>query len=464
LNILQAIDDPALFAPWFRDKATWAGWRTFLAALFGLPLAPDQLAFFAECTGRPTAPGEAVEEAWLICGRRAGKSFVLALIAVYLACFRDYRPYLQPGERGTVIVVAADRRQARTIMRYVRGMLTRIPMLARMIERDTAESFDLTNSVSIEIGTASFRSARGYTIVAALCDEVAFWHSDDSANPDVEILDALRPGMATIPNAMLLCASSPYAKRGALHDAHKRYYAKAGPILVWKAATRTMNPSVKQRLVDAAIERDPAAAASEWLGEFRNDISAFVQREVVEACVSSGDFERPFNAKHRYFAFVDPSGGSSDSMTIAVGHREAELTIVDVVREIVAPFDPESATEEFVKLLNSYSVTAVTGDRYAGQWCQQSFEKRKITYHPSEVPKSGLYVDFLPKLNSKTIRLVDNPRLVHQIAGLERRTARGGKDSIDHAPGAKDDVANVVAGLAHCAVTRFTSSVSELRI
>jgi hypothetical protein len=152
-----------------------------------------------------------------------------------VACFRDYRPYLQPGERGTVIVIAADRRQARTIMRYVRGMLTRIPMLARMIERDTAESFDLTNEVSIEIGTASFRSARGYTIVAALCDEVAFWMSEDSANPDFEILDAIRPGMATIPNAMLLCASSPYAKRGALHDAHKRYFGKAGPVMVWKA-------------------------------------------------------------------------------------------------------------------------------------------------------------------------------------------------------------------------------------
>jgi hypothetical protein len=47
---------------------------------------------------------------------------------------------------------------------------------------------------------------------------------------------------------------------------------------------------------------------------------------------------------------------------------------------------------------------------------------------------------------------------------LERRTARGGKDSVDHAPGGRDDVANVVAGLAHCAVSRFTSSVSELRI
>ena len=33
-----------------------------------------------------------------------------------------------------------------------------------------------------------------------------------------------------------------------------------------------------------------------------------------------------------------------------------------------------------------------------------------------------------------------------QITSLERRTVRGGRDSIDHAPGAHDDVANAVAG------------------
>lgn len=460
MNILQACDDPALFAPWFRDPATWQAWRAFLAALFALPMTPEQLAVYTECTGRTEAPTEPTCEGWLAVGRRGGKSLVLALVAVYLACFREYRPYLQPGERGLVTVMAADRRQARTIFRYARAMLTRIPMLARMIERETAESFDLTNSVSIEIGTASFRSVRGYTIVAALCDEIAFWMSEDSANPDFEILDALRPGMATIPNAMLLCGSSPYAKRGALHDAHKRYYGKAGPILVWKAPTRTMNPSVPQRLIDAAMERDSAAAAAEWMAEFRNDIAAFVPREVVEACIDANERERPYDPRHRYTAFVDPSGGSSDSMTLAIAHRDDKQgIIVDVVREIPAPFDPESATEEFAKVLKSYGVRQVTGDRYAGEWVRQSFQKRGVTYTPSELPKSALYVDLLPKLNARAIRLVDNPRLVNQLAALERRTSRGGKDSIDHSPNARDDLANVVAGVAANLQNRVVSSV-----
>jgi hypothetical protein len=184
---------------------------------------------------------------------------VLALIAVFLACFCDWAPFLSPGERGTIMVLAADRRQARTIYRYAHAMLARIPMLAELIERETAEAIDLANGVTMEIMAASFRSVRGYTVIAALCDEIAFWRSEESSNPDAEIVSALRPAMATIPDAMLLCASSPYARRGVLWDAFRRHFGRAGsPLLVWKADTRTMNPTVPQSLVDEAMEADPA--------------------------------------------------------------------------------------------------------------------------------------------------------------------------------------------------------------
>ena len=107
--------------------------------------------------------------------------------------------HLAPGERATIMVIAVDRKQARTIFRYIRALLTRVPMLAELIERETEDSFDLSNSVTIEVQTASYRSTRGYTIAAALCDELAFWQTDDAAEPDYEILAAIKPGMATIP-------------------------------------------------------------------------------------------------------------------------------------------------------------------------------------------------------------------------------------------------------------------------
>jgi len=147
---------------------------------------------------------------------------------------------------------------------------------------------------------------------------------------------------------------------------------------------------------------------------------------------------------------------------LACGHKAKDLIVVDVVREIPAPFDPENVVEEFSKVLRSYNIRRVTGDRYAGEWPREQFRKRGIEYTPSELNKSALYVDLLPRLNSQTIRLVENARLVNQLVGLERRTARGGRDSIDHAPGAHDDLANAVAGLAAAAAGgkyRYDSSL-----
>jgi hypothetical protein len=243
-TILDACGDPLLFARWFRDRATWSAWFAFLRALFGLPMSAEDLDLFRRCTSRAEPPADGAREAWLICGRRAGKSFVLALVAVFLATFIDWLPFLAPGERGTVMVIATDRRQARTIFRYARALLHQVPLLAVMVERETSDAIDLTNGITIEILTANFRTVRGYTLVAALCDELAFWRSEDSANPDVEIISAIRPAMATVPGSMLLCASSPYARRGALWEAYRRHFGQPSSVLVWKADTRTMNPTV----------------------------------------------------------------------------------------------------------------------------------------------------------------------------------------------------------------------------
>jgi len=449
MKILDACADQNLFARWFKHPASWQSWFVFLRALFALEMTGEQLAVFQQCTGRSLPPTAPATEAWLVCGRRAGKSFVLAMIAVYLACFRVWRPYLAPGERGTVMVIATDRRQARVILRYIRALLTQVPMLQKMIERETAEAFDLTNSTTIEVGTTSFKTVRGYTIVAALCDEIAFWPTDDSANPDYEVLDAIRPGMATIPNAMMLCASSPYARKGALWDAHRSHFGKDGdPILVWQADTRTMNPTVAQRMVDEAMDRNPASAAAEYLAQFRSDIESYISRDALEACVTLGCRERPPVSGTQYSGFVDPSGGSADSFTLAIGHRQDNVAVIDALREVKPPFSPESVVAEFAALLKVYGISKIAGDRYAGEWPREQFRHHGISYEPATKPKSDLYRDALPLINSRRIELLDHPRLITQLAGLERRTARGGRDSIDHAPNAHDDVANAVAGVA----------------
>jgi hypothetical protein len=448
LTIRQALDDPALFGGLF-DRSSWRAWRTFLAALFGLPAeSAHDLDLYRQCTGRRTWPPDPAAEAWLLVGRRGGKSRIAALIAVYLAAFRDYRPHLAAGEVATVALIAADRRQARVLLRYVRGFFDAVPMLRAMIRRESRESLDLDSRVVIEVHTASFRATRGYTLAAVVADEIAFWPTDEAgANPDVEIIHALRPGLATIPGALLLAISSPYARRGALWEAYRRHYGQDGDrVLIWQAPTRTMHPRVDQAIIDAAYAADDSAAAAEYGAEFRRDVESFVSREIIDACTVPGRHELPPAGGVHYRAFVDPSGGSQDSMTLAIAHDQDAITVVDAIREVRPPFNPDDVTRDFAALLHTYRIATVTGDRYAGEWPRERFRAHGIAYQVADRAKSDIYRDLLPRLSAHQVELLDHPRCLAQLATLERRTARGGRDSIDHGPRAHDDVANAVAG------------------
>ncbi len=463
VTILAALADPSLFAPLFAPAGLWAAWKTFLAALAGLPLDEEAMALYRECTGRTTAPTEPASEAWVIAGRRAGKSRIAALVAVFLACFRDYRDVLSPGEYGTVMVIATDRRQARTVFRYVAALLDQVPMLAALVVRRTREAIYLTNRIVIEVHTASYRSTRGYTVLACVCEEMAFWRDDTSANPDTATLNALRPAMATVPGALLLCISSPFARKGALWTAFKRHFGREGdPVLIWKAATRAMNPMISAATVEAAAEEDEVSARSEWGAEFRSDLEDYISREALEPLVMKGCRELGAVLRHRYVAFADPAGGSgTDSFCLAVAHpAEHDRVVLDLLLEARPPFSPEETVEEFVAALKPYRVRSVIGDKFGGDWVAEVFARHHVTYETSEqtmfelgkpvrrpIPtKSELYRTLLPLLNSRRVELLDEPRLLAQLLALERRTSFGGKETISHPPNGHDDCANVAAG------------------
>ena len=465
VDIVSHMGQGGLFANWFKKPESWSAWLAFLKAVFALELSDNERAIYEKCTGRTDLPAEGFQEAWLCVGRRGGKSLILALIATFLAGVLDWSQYLTGGERGTIMIIAADRRQARAIFRYVTALFKQTA-LSKLIQRETADALDLSNNITIEILTASFRTVRSYTLIAALCDELAFWRSDESgANPDREIIKAIRPSMATIPGSMFLCASSPYARKGTLFDAHQRHFGKAGdPILVWQAGTKTMNPTVPDRIIAEAYADDPASASAEYDAQFRTDVENFVSREVVQACTITGRYELPPEEGVSYFAFVDPSGGSVNSAALAIGHKDewTDKIVLDAVREIKAPHSPNAAVAELVPLLHEYGITTVCGDRYAGQWPRVQYLLHGIRYQPSEKAKSDIYRDLLPMLNSGSVELLDVPRLQSQLLGLERRTARGGHDSIDHARGAHDDVANAVAGVLTLATGRGKISWSAV--
>ena len=224
-------------------------------------------------------------------------------------------------------------------------------------------------------------------------------------------------------------------------------------MLVAQASSQTMNPTLSQEYIDDAYKEDSAGAAAEFGAEFRKDIEGFINIERVESCIVSGVAERfPIQGKQDY-GFVDPSGGSKDAFTLAIAHKENGKVIIDCIREVRPPFSPESVVHEFAETLQRYGVNRISGDRYAVEWPREQFRKCGITYDPSFQPKSSLYRNLLPVLNSRQVMLLDYAQLLNQLVSLERHTSRVGRDIIDHPPNGHDDLANAFAGVVSLMTT-----------
>lgn len=293
VTLRRALEDPELLGAALAGPS-WHEWLSLLLAAMGEPLEPDELETFKRFTGRSIPPSERVDELWCCVGRRGGKSRAMSTLAVYLAGLCDYSDKLAQGERGVVLLLAPDMKQAKVLLDYAEGTLESTPLLKQLLTSRTAETLTLSTGISLEVRSASFRRIRGVTCTAVLADECAFWLSDESANPDVESLNAARPALATT-QGPLIAISSSYARRGALWETYKRHYGPNGDpmILVAQGATRDFNSDLPQSIIDRAMERDAAAASAEYMAQFRTDVESFITREAVEACVKERLFERP---------------------------------------------------------------------------------------------------------------------------------------------------------------------------
>ena len=207
-----------------------------------------------------------MRELWIVAGRRAGKDSISSLIVAHTAALFSGTNRLRRGERALCLGLACDRDQAKIVLNYTRSYFANVPTLKAMVSRETSTGFELSNNVDIAIGTNSFRSVRGRPILTVVLDEVSFWRDENSASPDEEVYRALKPGMATMdPDAMLIGISTPYRKSGLLYKKYRDHYGKDGDVLVVKAPSTTLNPTLDQTIIDSAMEEDPQAAAAEWL-------------------------------------------------------------------------------------------------------------------------------------------------------------------------------------------------------
>ncbi len=454
-SILDFIGSPELLQSSFSGPS-WNRWRSVLRAAFALPMSKRDLQLFQEVAGDRAPPSRRVKELVCCIGRGGGKDSVAAALAVFLATTSDFTR-LRPGERGSILCLAVDRAQAKIAFSYIRALIEDCALLRPLIKRVDGDSIELHNGAEIIVQTNNLRAPRGRTIACAIFDEAAFWLGKDFANPDVEVDAAVTPGLLRFPGSLKIIISSVHRRAGLLYDKYASHFGKDDDdTLVVLGTALQFNPTLDQVEIDRQCQLDPDKAGAEFNSIWRDDLTNFLDRQLVEAAIDRGVVTRPPSHGINYTAFCDPSGGRGNSFTAAIGHRDGTTLIIDALYEKRAPFDSDSAIDEVAYLLKSYNVHAVAGDDYGADLTVAAFRRRGITYRNlklndaehrlGRLNRSEIYLNCTSIFTSGRARIPDNARLLHQLVSLERRAARSGHDSVDHPINGHDDLANACCG------------------
>jgi hypothetical protein len=450
-TIIQALDDPRIFGSLGMSAgSSWDNWRTLLKAFYGLALTPSERRFFCEVTGRSAykPPAGGWRRVMVLCGRRAAKSTISGVVVAYECCFPLVA--IPEGEFLFGVLVAQDLRGVGDVLfQKARRPIITSPALKALVKSDLQDRLILTNGITIACYPCRQEALRGPGAVVAVPDEFAHYRAatDPDRATDVEVIRAVRPMLANT-GGKLVMITSPYAETGVAYDWHRDYYGDKGgdEVLVVQASARQLNPLLTEEYIASEERLDPEAARSELFGQFRSGSSKFLDPKVLEACTRSGPVELPPRPDVTYVAFADVATSKGDKFTIAVGHFEGDLFIVDYLYGWHADGRPGDIISEASKQLKQYRIQEVTGDRYAAGFVPEHFAKHHITYRHAELNASEIYLEALHLFNQGIARVPDHAECLRELRNLIRKPRAGGKDVVDHPSSGHDDFANAACG------------------
>jgi hypothetical protein len=431
------------------DRSLSVAQKMCLKAIYGLPLTAEELEVFGRASGRHDYVAAEAREATIIAGRRAGKT---SKIAARLAIYESVRDHgLPPGEEGFVMVLAPTISQARIAFRFILGDLRRSPTLSKRIISTTKDEIRLDNGITIGCYASTYDGVRGRTVVAAICDEVAFWSQDDTAaNPAEEVLAALRPAMIAVRNPKLLKISTPYCKYGMLWEEYQRRSELDYPVL--QLSSFELNPTLDPALLDRERHRGEDYFQREYLAQFVEVVNGWIVPELLEPCVVRGRYQLPYTPEGRFMTVMDPALVHDDfAFAVLRLTSDGRIVLHRVVRwsgTKTAPLGCDDVLDQVRSVLAEYRINSVTGDQYCSELIRQQLEKRGIYYQVRNFDartRPEIFANLRYLLSQRRIELLDSPELLQELRSLqEHRTDRGQVD-IRPASGGKDDLAVVVA-------------------
>lgn len=392
-------------------------------------------------------------------GRRAGKSSSLCRLAVAFALAYDTRQ-IPPGDVGTIAFVSTTRSEASQRLRTIRAMLDAIGVAWR----PTDGGLELVDRpIVFRVFACTIASVSGFTSILVVADEVAKWRdAETGANPATEVLAALRPTMATQPDARIVLSSSPLGPA----DAHARAFAEGETDhqIVAFAQSWTANPTlnVDQLRRDepnpAIFDREYGAIPSS------GPLRVFSGEHFDRCTVASIDDFRLLGAP---IGLCDLSRGAGDAATWCTAawvastgqHQPWKTWMWDEDGEPI-PL-PESAIEvPSVRLLlwsfgafdgrfcdtisadrlvatiaadlKSTGAHVVAGDQVGSFFAESTFRGHGITYHPipwTSTNKAEAVTTIRRWLRDRTIAIAAGPQTealrIELVAFAEKITSSG---------------------------------------
>jgi hypothetical protein len=403
-------------------------------------------------------------EAWLIFGRRAGKTDAFSsTIVAYEATLGGHEAFLRPRQQGICFQIAQDLRMARNSLHFIRAVFESSPLLEKEIVQVTADRIDLKNRFTIACVPASLKSTRGFASPISVMDEVGVWYQEsESANPDYEIYRALSPGQIQFPNRKIVGISSPWNKAGLLYQYYESgtdgwkvpieaMREQARDVAVLHGPTAVMgNPQVTREFLAKEKQRNELAFEREILAQFQDSISGFIPSVLVQEAVDLGILERPYVFGTNYFCAIDPAF-KRDSFGFTIVHNENGKIIQDVVRRftgtVSTPLNPAAVLDVILPLAKTYGCQVLYTDQYQFESFRQMAEERGFALFPvpfTAKSKSELYGNLQGLFLQRKIRLLDDYETIKEVKSLERKLTEGGSVQIAAPSGQHDDMATVL--------------------
>ena len=462
VDIIEAIRDPNLINDNLSDAQ-----EVVLRALYGLSMTRSQAVLLNhlkdehfdghlgeilwDMPEREDYTPQDYREGTVIVGRRGGKSDKLASnISIYEACFRDHSKHLSVGEEGYVLCLSQTMR-TKVVFRYILGKLENSPILSTMLAGPPkAEEIPLTNGITIACYPCSFKAVRGLTVVACVCDEIAFWNVE-GVNPDSEVVATVRPGMATIPYARMIKISSPYIKAGELWNDYSERDNMEG-IFVVRASTIVLNPTAREYL-EREKKRDPVNFPREYLGLFAEGSETFLPHAAIKGCTVPDRTEIEYRPQFYYKASLD-AAFKSDRFTFGIAHRDGDIRKIDVVRGWEGtrekPISLEEVIEEIDSLCKRYRIGLVVGDQYCATPIRESLGRKNITFLETQTggkERRKAYLTLKMLILQSQVELLDHKETTRELENLEIRRSSGGNFTVGHPRHGShsDDYSDVVA-------------------